>query len=357
MLYSNGVAIQDYLREHGYDRLETDYEILHKQHDKYPNLFQFNYTIKTLPSSPIVRQARGIILDADNNWKIVCHTYNRFFNMGEYRAAPIDWNTAHMYEKLDGSLIQLYHYDGAWQIATRGTPNGSGPLPNKSTITFRQHFDHIWDLLGYELPEDTHCCYAFELLSPETRVITRQTEYQLILHGCRNIETGQEYTPESVAHTTWNVLRPLLLDTSTEATAYVEELDPLKQEGVVVVDSQFNRVKVKSPEYVRMHHIVYQRSARALLEMVRTGTTYDFTKDFPEFSKRISVLTQQYNLLIERTQKAYRCYKHIQNQKEFALSIKDLDIKHALFAMYKGYITDFSVYYQNMRIQTLETLI
>ena len=38
---------------------------------------------------------------------------------------PIDWGTARVYEKLDGSLMTLYRYGGAWQVASSGLPDGS----------------------------------------------------------------------------------------------------------------------------------------------------------------------------------------------------------------------------------------
>ena len=40
--------------------------------------------------NPIVQQARGIILDEAKDWKVVARPYDKFFNLGEGNAAPID---------------------------------------------------------------------------------------------------------------------------------------------------------------------------------------------------------------------------------------------------------------------------
>jgi hypothetical protein len=41
-----------------------------------------------------------------------------------HTAAAIDWTNAVVTEKLDGSLVTLYWYQGGWQVASTGTPDG-----------------------------------------------------------------------------------------------------------------------------------------------------------------------------------------------------------------------------------------
>lgn len=57
---------------------------------------------------PIVQECRGLILDEAEGWRVVCMPYKKFFNFGEDCCADIDWSTAKVQEKLDGSLISLY---------------------------------------------------------------------------------------------------------------------------------------------------------------------------------------------------------------------------------------------------------
>ena len=51
-----------------------------------------------------VREARGIIF-YEQTWDCVCHPFNKFGNYGESYCPNIDWNTASVQEKVDGSLI------------------------------------------------------------------------------------------------------------------------------------------------------------------------------------------------------------------------------------------------------------
>ena len=52
-------------------------------HPKYPNLKQFVYSMidsYEFKSHPIVCESRELLLDSDNDWAVVAHPFNRFFN-------------------------------------------------------------------------------------------------------------------------------------------------------------------------------------------------------------------------------------------------------------------------------------
>ena len=44
---------------------------------------------------------------------------------GESSADAIDWSTARVMEKLDGSLATLYWYKGEWHVSSSGVPDAS----------------------------------------------------------------------------------------------------------------------------------------------------------------------------------------------------------------------------------------
>jgi len=71
---------------------------------------------------PIVRECRGIILDSKNGWQVVAFPYKKFFNHGEPFASEIDWTTAKIFEKIDGSLASVYWYDQKWHVASSSVP-------------------------------------------------------------------------------------------------------------------------------------------------------------------------------------------------------------------------------------------
>jgi len=51
----------------------------------------------------------------------VAYPFNKFFNFGEEYADNIDWESAHVLEKVDGSLIKVYFHNGAWCVGTNNT--------------------------------------------------------------------------------------------------------------------------------------------------------------------------------------------------------------------------------------------
>jgi len=69
--------------------------------------------------NPIVRECRGLI-SLEETLRPVCVPFFKFFNAQEGHASKIDWSTARVLEKLDGSIIKLWFFDG-WHVSTNGT--------------------------------------------------------------------------------------------------------------------------------------------------------------------------------------------------------------------------------------------
>src|SRR5688572_22229350 len=115
---------------------------------------------------PVVQECRGLIVDEAEAWRVVCRAYDKFFNVGEPNAAAIDWATARVYDKLDGSLMTLYGYRGKWHVASSGLPDAAG-VAHDSGVTFADLFRRMWSQLGYRWPGEPDAgagrCFMFEL--------------------------------------------------------------------------------------------------------------------------------------------------------------------------------------------------
>ena len=66
---------------------------------------------------PCVADCRGLVVREDDPTRIVAMAYRKFWNLGEKYADAIDWPTARIMEKLDGSLMTLYAHEGRWCVA------------------------------------------------------------------------------------------------------------------------------------------------------------------------------------------------------------------------------------------------
>ena len=115
------LAIQQLLRERGLAGLEG-LAIKTRRHGIFGNLVCFKYDQRLSPMmEKAVQEARGIILDENCDWAVTSMSFRKFFNAEEPLAAEINWTTACIEEKLDGSLMALYWYDNAWQVQSSGS--------------------------------------------------------------------------------------------------------------------------------------------------------------------------------------------------------------------------------------------
>jgi hypothetical protein len=334
--------VQKFLREtpNGIQELKDRFAIDAKRHTEYPNLVLLKYNqIESNFKEPIVQECRGIILDEANNWKVVCYTFSKFFNVQEPLAAKIDWSTAEVQSKEDGSLCQLFHYDNKWNIATSGTPDASGQV-NDYGKTFKELFWETWNKLGYETDVLLNsCCYALELTGPLNRVVVDHKEASLHMIGKRCLKDLNEYfLVEPYANLTPPLARSYPLKSIEDCIKAAEALNPLENEGFVVVDANFNRVKIKSPAYVMLHHAKDSLSKKRMCEVIRKGESSEFglaLNSFPELRKVFDeVFEKDANCRLTAFM-AYQSIKDIENQKEFALEANKYPFASILFQMRK----------------------
>ena len=111
------------------------------------------------------------------------------------------------------------------------------------------------------------------------------------------------------------------------------------EEGFVVVDKNWDRVKIKSPAYVSIHkskgNVVMMSN---ILEMFLTDALDDFISIFPEYKEYETTLKTNYYELektIKNTLEILR-NKKFESRKEFALYItkNHPEISSALFYLY-----------------------
>ncbi len=352
------MELQDYLRQYGLDSLCETYKIKSSRHQKYPHLVCLKYSQLESPlGEKIVQQCRGIILDSSDDWKIISYPYDKFFNYGEPNAIPINWSAARVYEKLDGSLMVLYFYDRAWHVQSSGTPDASGEV-NGFGFSFADLFWKVWNEQGYQLPQETDCCFMFELMTRYNRIVVRQKENQIVLHGVRNTQTLLESDPDFWAKKYgWQVVPSYLLTNLSEILQAAEYLDPLDSEGYIVCDADFRRIKVKAPQYVALSHFRESFSTRKMLEIVRNNEGEEFLSYFPEWGELYQKIKDRYHLLAVEIEEVYQQHRQVELQKDFAFAVKNLPYSGILFSVRAGKHASIKDALRNMTIQKIEQLL
>lgn len=330
----------DFLKQHGLEHLKDKYSIKVSRHNKYNNLVLLKYHQLNTPKNIITNQCRGIILDEADNWRVISRGYDRFFNYGENNyKSKIDWSTSRIYEKLDGSLMTLYHYDNQWHIATSGTPDASGPVNGHTSATFKDLFWKVWHELGYRLPDDTNVCYMFELLTPYNRVVVVHKDNRIVLHGARGLSDFRELNPVEIAkQNNWESVKTYSFDTWGEVLEASKELDPFKNEGFVVVDANFNRVKIKNYKYVwwaRMADTIGTKPSRRILEFIADNENDEFLAyldDYPEYTRLYIEIRARFERLLGEMEGFWEASTGAPDRKAFAQRVKHKKYSGILFA-------------------------
>lgn len=351
------LKIQKYLLQNSLEKLTEEFAIKVKRHSKYPNLVGLVYCQIDSPKlHPIVRECRGLILDEANNWKVVAYPFFRFFNYGEEGADEIDWTTATTYIKLDGSLLYFFYYNNEWLVATKGSPDASGGVSDFG-FTFSELAWDVFNKEGYSTDNffKTHT-YCFELTTPYNKVVVPHNECKLTLLAVRDNITLKEFSLSIFNHN-FKLVQSFSLNSWQSILATLKTLEGQHNEGFVVCDGNFNRVKVKHPTYVALSHLREGLSKRRLLEIIKNNEGDEFITYFPELRDFYNELKEKYTNLINSIETSWNQYKHIENQKDFALSVKDLQYKGILFNLKKGRVTSAKEGLRELLIQNLEGMI
>lgn len=255
-------------------------------------LFKYNQ-INSDFNEPICLEARGLILDSLDNFKVVRMAFKKFFNLGEGFAARLDWDTAVATEKIDGSIMSVWFARGKWHLSTNGTIdafkaelNGVGPYK-----TFGELFESVLPLSWFENNVSNyfaHMCYTFELVSPYNKVVIDYPETKVYLLSIRNMNTLVEYPLDEVAEFAkrFNLTMPQFYYMNDEAgfRRLVEQM-PEGHEGIVVRDENGERVKIKTLLYFEMHRAKNNGviTLERIVDLIRANDHYEFLSYFPEY--------------------------------------------------------------------------
>ena len=130
----------------------------------------------------------------------------------------------------------------------------------------------------------------------------------------------------------------------------VQDRNPLEHEGYVLVDGNFNRIKVKSTSYCLMAH---QRdglgkSNKARLELILSEKDDDVMSILPQFVQdKITLLKSKLVTLISSIDKVYDEIKGAETQKDFALLAIKYRFSGVLFALRAGKVSSAIEWFKN----------
>jgi RNA ligase len=257
-------------------------------------------------------QCRGLILYGNT---VVARPFRKFFNDTEHKPGEIPWHLpCEVTEKMDGSLLIMFNFDGQWRTATRGSFTSEQAAKGKEI--FDEHYGFV--------PLDPAITYLFEVLYPGNRIVLDYGDTEdVVLLAMIETATGVEI-PLSEASIYLRHVRRL------PPTANAAELRSIirdDEEGYVVRFENGFRVKVKGQRYMDLHRIISGVSSRSVWEALSGGLPFDelLTIIPDEFSDWVrqekSAFEADYARLLSRTDEAVKAVATLPDRKSQALHI------------------------------------
>ncbi len=266
-------------------------EIYVRKHSKYP-LYLYKYTSSTVYSNnwnPLTLISRGLVLDEDYN--IIAYPMTKFFNYSELSESVksmIHNENFIVTEKLDGSLIQAFNYNGNLIVTSSGGfETEQANLAEKIIRNNKVLYETIIGLTNHN--------FVFELIAPLSKVvIDYNEEVKLVLItiiSSKENLMGIEYYEEDILN--------IIIKNSVEVRKTYYEFESLTQlldevnsaefknlEGYVL-NYQFDknrpsyRVKLKYSEYFKLHKLVAGITPKRILDIIINEDMSEYFKNIP----------------------------------------------------------------------------
>ena len=253
----------------GYEDIKPYIEqklISEQTHPENPLVKIFNYTQKCQFDGAwdtITKQCRGLIMNIETS-EILARPFEKFFNYGEYisKGWPLPKGTPIVTEKLDGSLGILYELNDKLWIATRGAFTSDQSV--WATKWFRENYKY------FVLPKNT--TLLWEIIYPENRIVVNYDFSALVLLSMIDNKTGLEMFVgfDGVFLPPYKIKKVKKMSITNLNT--LSAMDEPNSEGFVLYYPESNeRMKIKFPEYVRLHKLVTGVSEIAIWEYMKEG--------------------------------------------------------------------------------------
>ena len=247
--------------------------------------FETTFQGRTERETEILLNCRGTCFDLDGNINRLC--YKKFKNLGQgigYQPEDFDFSKPHrIEEKVDGSMIApvLISTD-EWVLGTRaGETTVSTKADDYLEELYKSNpkkFNQIAKFISLCL--ELGFTPIFEYIGRDNRIVIDYPESKLILHGIRNMKTGEMvYDLESFVYPFTEIdLIKKVVDESSSITEVANHIYTWSgdNEGVVVKFDDGRMVKIKSQEYVKFHSAISSiAQEKHLLKLILENTLDD----------------------------------------------------------------------------------
>jgi len=326
--------------------------------------------ITCIKNHPVVNECRGLLMGYDGT--IIRKGFDRFYNLGENGVSEFDFENSVAFEKADGSLMFVYWCPptNRWEIGTRGTAFAEGP--NEFHGTFRKF---MLSAMGRSEDQFQLDCFGmdrgvtrlYEATGPDNRIVTPYKENGLVALSYVNNKTGEEVVAPAATFEKkacgWNVreVRQYKFNTKEDCMIALAELTGLEEGYVVRNTKTGERVKIKNAVYLAAHRLRGNGLTKnSIFELVAMGEVDEYLATFPEDTEKFNDALIQFAAMKNELFILYEEYKGIDNQKEFALKVKDSRLSCVMFKAKKNgtaVMAEFNLFPVNKRAEWIKEML
>jgi hypothetical protein len=248
------------------DWLLNERYLTKRKHPTLP-LWILNYSAKCQYEpywTPETLACRGLVVDEQN--QIVARGLPKFFNHDEIHKFPalseqfgqhiLGGDPVVVTEKMDGSLILVFTWEGNTVVATRGR------FDSPQAHMAREILDRKYPECGWA----GNGTYLFELIHPENRIVVNYGGTADLYHlAALNGVTGEEIPR---IHTAFPRPKEYVCGNWFEVMDHAPESNA---EGLVARFPSGLRVKIKWEEYKRLHRLLTGVSPKTIWEELAAG--------------------------------------------------------------------------------------
>lgn len=323
--------------------------VARKQHPELPlSLYVYTERCQFEPHwSAVSMRCRGLIVD-DRTGEIVALPFPKIFVSGMHGvhdfAPPLPVEPFEIYDKADGSLAIVFHYDGRWRAASKGS------FISEQARWAQERIDRADVSLL-----DLGLTYLAEAIYPANRIVLDygSVESLMLLAAFRPANLSEVPLAKAAKHwapidrvvPSWGLgedVAALEVLAAANTTTDGRAVTGTEQEGYVIRFASGQRAKIKLTAYLALHRLYTGTNERTVWEVLSTGgdpaVLYDTVPD--EFANWVSNVVNRLRDHVENYVATARAefanIGYISDRKAFAAAAMQSERRAALFRLYDG---------------------
>ena len=290
-IHNNQISCYDNLK----NILESEpYKLKIKEDIDHSNLFLIYNDDESNKELSIVNECNGIILDK-NSLKIVCYSFNK---CSDNQNIPdnLDKNNLYIENSIEGTLVKYFYYNDKWILSTKKCIDS-----NKSKWISSKSFYQLFQECLYGKEDimtnlNPNYCYTFIITHPENNIVVNYTTPLLYHISTRDMTSLQEIDIDIGIYKNPKTL--VSFDQYDSIINNVMNIKQLYYEGIIFMDTHFNRWKIKNPYYNRARYI-WGNTNNRLFRFIELRKNIDLLHEYLNYFPHDQNIFNMYELKIK----------------------------------------------------------